>query len=270
MAEGWARVRSVWSRPSARTRMAASVAAFAAICAVAAIIHPDFNQLRQWSLGLGPWFPVIFLLIHALVTISPFPRTVFTVSAALLFPVWGAVALSVGASTISAVLALWLIRGAARDLVTSHLHSQTWQRVHRRIERRGWLAVGSLRMIGALPFSLVNAAAAVSPVRVLPYALASLVGMLPGTIVVIMLTVGLTSGVNPIAVAVPFCFGALGILGLLVDMRMRVHDTHEAPTDPAGDPTSSADDADDAASAALQAPVGASPDLSIPRSDVPG
>lgn len=212
--------------------MAASVAAFAAICAVAAIIHPDFDQLRQWSIGLGPWFPLVFLLVHALVTISPFPRTVFTVSAALLFPAWAAVALAVGASTISAVLALLIVRGAARDLVTSHLHGQTWHRVHHRIARRGWLAVGSLRMIGALPFFLVNAAAALSPVRVIPYALASLVGMLPGTIMVIMLTVGLTSGINPVTVAVPFAFGVLGVVGLLVGMRTRVPDSpEEAPAD---------------------------------------
>lgn len=217
--------------------MVVSIAAFALICALAIVVQPDVDELRRWSLGLGPWFPLVFLLVHALTTISPFPRTVFTVSAALLFPAWAAVALSVGASTISAVLALWIIRGAARDLVASHLHGPTWERVHRRVARRGWLAVGSLRMIGALPFFLVNAASALSPVRAIPYALATLVGMLPGTVLVIMLTVGLTSGFNPVAVAVPFAFGAVGVLGLLVDLRMRVADAHdsEAGDQEAGD-----------------------------------
>lgn len=204
------------------------------ICGAAAIIHPDLAELRIWSAQLGPWFPLIFLLVHALVTIAPFPRTVFTVSSALLFPAWLAIGLSVGASTISAVIALLIIRGAARDLATSYLRGPMWMRASRRLARRGWLAVGSLRLIGALPFFAVNAAAAVSPVRVLPYALASIVGMLPGTALIVLVTVGLTTGISPVAVAIPLIMGCVGVVGLFLDVKMDVPESaeeHAAHTD---------------------------------------
>ena len=41
--------------------------------------------------------------------------------------------------------------------------------VDRRLERRGWLAVASLRMIAAVPFAPLNYACALSSIRPLPF-----------------------------------------------------------------------------------------------------
>ena len=73
---------------------------------------PSALQLRDWAASLGPWFPLAFLAAHVVVTVFPFPRTAFTLAAGLLFGPLLGVALALVASTLSAVIALLLVRAA--------------------------------------------------------------------------------------------------------------------------------------------------------------
>ncbi len=56
-------------------------------------------------------------------------------------------------------------------------------------------------MIPAVPFSVLNYAAGASAVRVLPYTLATFVGLLPGTAAVVILGDALTGNVSPLLFA---------------------------------------------------------------------
>lgn len=181
--------------------------------------HPSVLQVREWAESIGPAFPFVFFTAHALVTILPFPRTVFTLSAGLLFGAWLGIAIAVAASTLSAVLALYLVRAVGRDAVWERISNPTIRRVDERIARRGWLAVGSLRLIAFVPFSVVNYCCGVSSIRFFPYVLATLGGVLPGTVGIVVLGDALTGETNPaLLVLSAVCIG-LGILGLFVDSR---------------------------------------------------
>lgn len=83
-----------------------------AVSAVQGAVQARVLQLRS----LGPGLPVAFVLAHAVVTVTPAPRTTFTLAAGVLFgPVVG-VALTVLGATASAVLALLLlVRAVGRD-----------------------------------------------------------------------------------------------------------------------------------------------------------
>lgn len=181
--------------------------------------HPAPQQIREWAHSVGPLFPVVFFLVHTIVCVAPFPRTVFTLSAGLLFgPVLG-VGVAIGATTLSAVLALLLVRALDRDRVASRLKHPAVRAVNRRLARRGWLAVGSLRLIAPVPFSVVNYCAGLSSVRLLPYLLATLIGSLPGTIGVVVLGDALTGRTDPAMLAVSGVCIAVGVIGLVVDAR---------------------------------------------------
>ena len=140
---------------------------------------PSAVQLRDWATSVGPWFPLAFLATHIVVTVLPFPRTAFTLAAGLLFgPVLG-VTLAVAASTASAVIALVLVRAAGWELSRLVRHHAV-EKLDARLRDRGWVAVMSLRLIPAVPFSVLNYAVGASAVRVLPYTLATVAGLLPG------------------------------------------------------------------------------------------
>jgi uncharacterized membrane protein YdjX (TVP38/TMEM64 family) len=148
----------------------------------------------------------------------PFPRTAFTLAAGLLFgPVLG-VALAVTASTASAVIALLLVRAVGWQLSRLVRH-QTVENLDARLRDRGWIAVISLRLIPAVPFSVLNYAAGASAIRVLPYTLATLAGVLPGTAAVVILGDALTGHVSPLLILVSLCTGLVGVALLAYEIR---------------------------------------------------
>ena len=74
-----------------------------------------------------------------------------------------------------------------------------------------------LRLSPAVPFSVLNYAAGASAVGVRPYALATMVGLVPGTAAVVVLGDAMTGNVSPLLVLVSLCTAAAGIAGLVYE-----------------------------------------------------
>ena len=69
-----------------------------------------------------------------------------------------------------------------------------------------------------MPFSVLNYCCGVSAVRLRPYVLATIVGIAPGTVAVVLLGDAITGRTSPVSAA-----GAcLGLVGLVVDARTGV------------------------------------------------
>lgn len=179
---------------------------------------PTALQLRDWATSAGPWFPLAFFVAHVVVTVFPFPRTAFTLAAGLLFGPALGVPIAVAASTLSAVIALLLVRTAGWQ-VHKLIDNPRVDAVDRRLRERGWPVVLSARLIFALPFSVLNYAAGASSVRVLPYTLATFVGVLPGTAAVVILGDALTGRVSPMLLVVSLCTALVGLAVLALEIR---------------------------------------------------
>ncbi|WP_019971249.1 TVP38/TMEM64 family protein [Mycobacterium sp. 141] len=200
-------------------RIVGILAAVVILVAIAILVPlPTAMQLRDQADAVGPWFPLAFLGAHIVVTVFPFPRTAFTLAAGLLFgPVLG-VGIAVVASTVSAMLALLLVRAAGWQLNRLVSHPKV-ELVDARLRQRGWPVIMSMRLIPAVPFSVLNYAAGASAVRVVPYTLATLVGLLPGTAAVVILGDALTGNISPSLFLVSLGTAALGVAGLIFEMR---------------------------------------------------
>lgn len=225
MRRGLIAARSVWSaivttaRQVSRTRLMVTGVAAAVLVAVVLVVPlPTAIQLRDWAKALGPWFPPAFLAAHVIVTALPFPRTAFTLSAGLLFGPLLGVAIAVTASTLSAMLALYLVRllGWQINGLVSHPRVDA---LDARLQSRGWPAVLSLRLIPAVPFSVLNYAAGASGVRAMPYLWATLAGLVPGTAAVVILGDAMTGNISPLLILVSLCTAALGVGGLAYETR---------------------------------------------------
>lgn len=221
------------SQVSARRLAVIAVAVVILVAVVVLVPLPTAVQLRDWATSVGPWFPVAFLAAHVVVTVFPFPRTAFTLSAGLLFgPVLG-VALAVVASTLSAVIALALVRAAGWHIDRLIAHPRI-DMLNARLQQRGWPTVLAMRLIPAVPFSVLNYAAGASAVRAVPYTLASFVGLLPGTAAIVILGDALTGNVSPLLFLVSACTAAVGVAGLTYEVRThrRNHPVQTADREP--------------------------------------
>lgn len=188
------------------------------IAVIALVPFPTAVQLRDWATSVGPWFPLTFLLAHVIITVLPFPRTAFTLSAGLLFGPALGIAIAVTASTVSALIALLLVRALGWQVGSLVSHPRI-DALDAQLRARGWPAVLSLRLIPAVPFSVLNYAVGASAVRVLPYLLATLVGLLPGTAAVVILGDAFTGRINPLLLMISACTAAAGVAGLVYERR---------------------------------------------------
>jgi uncharacterized membrane protein YdjX (TVP38/TMEM64 family) len=229
------------ARQMPRRRVAAIAAVTVFLVALVVLVPlPTALQLRDWATSVGPWFPLAFLAAHVVVTVFPFPRTAFTLSAGLLFgPVLG-IGIALVASTLSAGIALLLVRAAGWQLNRLVRHPRV-DALNGRLARRGWPTVLAMRMIPVVPFSVLNYAAGASAIRVLPYVLATSVGLLPGTAAIVIFGDALTGHVSPLLFVISVCTASLGILGLLFEIRSqrrrpRAADEAPAPVAPAVTP----------------------------------
>ncbi|PRI13401.1 TVP38/TMEM64 family protein [Mycobacterium shigaense] len=214
-----ARAAGTAARQLSRPQAVVAVVGITIVAAVTLCVPlPSAVELRDWAQSVGPWFPLAFLVAHVVLTVVPIPRTAFTLAAGLLFgPVLGAV-IAVVASTVSAVLATALVRAAGWQLNRLHRHRAV-HRVDRQLRERGWRAVLSLRLIPVIPFSALNYAAGASAVRMLPYTVATLAGLLPGTAAVVFLGDALAGHPDPLLLLVSLLTSALGLTGLFVEVR---------------------------------------------------
>lgn len=197
--------------------------AAALVIAVLALRHIEIPNVRQTVGTAGFWAPLLFVLLQGVVTVTPIPRTVFTVAAGVLFGSIVGVLLAVAGTTLAAVTAFWLVRLAGRRFVERHAHRTGVAWVRARLDRSGLLAMVSLRLIPAVPFAMMNYASALSGVRFVPYVIGCVLGVLPGTVAIVVLgdaTVGGTP--HPAMLAVSVVSGLVGLTGAVLATRRPV------------------------------------------------
>jgi len=204
-----------------RTRLVIGVTLLAALVAAALLLPvPDPVQLRSWVRSAGPAAPLVFLLGHAVVTVAPVPRTVFTLAAGLLFGPFTGVALSWGATTLSALLAFGLVRGVGRKMVAPLLDRGVLHRVNARLDARGWSTVAALRMIPPVPFSVLNYCSAVSSISLRHFLAGTALGIVPGSVAVVLLGDALTGTTSLTLLMVSVLCMGVGVTGLVLDARI--------------------------------------------------
>lgn len=137
---------------------------------------------------LGPWGPVLFVLIYIFATVLFLPGSVLTLGAGAVFGVvWGSLLVSL-ASTLGATAAFLVGRYLAREWVAKKIEGNaSFATIDRAVADEGWKIVGLTRLSPAFPFALLNYAFGLTRVKLRDYVLASWIGMMPGTVMYVYL-----------------------------------------------------------------------------------
>lgn len=134
------------------------------------------------KLSENSWFPFAFVLFYACGVVVALPGTIMAIAGGVIFGTFKGVLLNVAASNIGANLSFLIARNLGRDFMEKILKGK-FKIVDDKIGENGFLTILRLRLIPLVPFNFINYAAGFSKVSHRQFALGSLIGMLPGTIV---------------------------------------------------------------------------------------
>jgi uncharacterized membrane protein YdjX (TVP38/TMEM64 family) len=140
------------------------------------------QQLRGYFAEAGWWGRFLYVVVYILATILLIPASALTLLAGGLYGFTTAFLLTVLASNLGANCAFLLGRGALRKRV------EDWAREAPRFAalreaagRNGFKIVALTRLSPVFPFTLLNYVLGLAPITYPQYALATFLGMLPGT-----------------------------------------------------------------------------------------
>ncbi len=146
------------------------------------------------ALSNSAWAPLVFVVIYSSATAFALPGSVLTIAGGAIFGFWwGALLNSIGAN-IGANAAFWLARTLGRDgavkVGTSWLSrwlgadGVAWgEKLGRSTEKHGFMGLLVLRLVPLVPFNALNFGSGFTRLRWYDYAFATVVGILPGTLV---------------------------------------------------------------------------------------
>ncbi len=197
------------SGPQRVRLLAAAVALLLGGALAVVVLGGDLDAVRRTVAASGPWGPVVYVLLHVLVTLVPVPKNLLAGIAGVLFGLGTGTALSWVGAMASAWVTFALARRVGHDAVAS-LTGARVERVRRVLQDQGLLAVVIARLTPLVPFTVVNYGAGVSPVSRRDYLAGTAVGVLPGTVAYV--AVGASAGRDATTILLA---GGVGVLLLV-------------------------------------------------------
>ena len=152
---------------------------------------------REFVSGLREswWGPLAFVALYAVLSALDFSGLVLTLAGGALFGFWWGALLNTIGANLGATGAFWLARALGRDGLRA-LVGDRLARLDRLAEAAGPVWLFRLRLIPVVPFNLLNLAAGLTGMRWGAYAVATAIGILPGTLVYTYFAAAITSGAS--------------------------------------------------------------------------
>ncbi len=181
----------------------------------------DFSQFTVETLqaeirSYGIWGPVAYIVFYLLRPLVLFPAGVLSAAAGIIWGLKGLAFLLI-AAYISAVAEFVFARYFAREAV-EQLVKGKMANIDKAIERRGFLTVLLIRLIPNVAWDIQNLGLGITKVRFRDYFLATVIGIIPGSFVLVYLGSSFISVVtNPDHVWKLLV--AVGLLGALVFLQ---------------------------------------------------
>jgi uncharacterized membrane protein YdjX (TVP38/TMEM64 family) len=166
------------------------LASFAVAWIAGASEHLNWATLARHQAALANWVgahpvlaPFLYLLLYAIAVLLSLPESaVLTVAGGLLFGTLSGGLLAVLGSSAGAIALFLAVRYHLADAIAAR-RGRVLDAIRASLHRDGFSYLLAIRLVPAFPFCLVNLAAALSGMRLLPYGAATVIGIIPATFV---------------------------------------------------------------------------------------
>lgn len=162
----------------------AIVAAVALIAAVRVLPLGEWLRAFQgWAEGQGVFGMVVFALVYAVSVVAFVPASVLTLGAGAVYGFWTGTAVVLVGASLGAFLSFLLARTALRKRVEAWTEgSERFRALDGAVSREGGKIVFLVRLAPIFPFTYINYAFGLTGIPTLTYTVATIVGMIPGTL----------------------------------------------------------------------------------------
>lgn len=145
----------------------------------------DIRKVSAWAVSLrkNPARPLIILAAYVVGSLVMVPITVLIGATALVFGPMLGLAYSLAGCLLGAAVTYAVGYLLGRDFVRQ-IAGPKWKRVEQKIAQSGIIAVATLRLLPVAPFTVVNIVSGAFRVPILDYFVGSLLGLLPGILVI--------------------------------------------------------------------------------------
>lgn len=191
---------------------------------------PTGDELQAWVAAMGTLAPLVFFLVCALGTPAFLPKPLLATAGGLLFGILPGVAIAVVGFTIGAMISFAIGRKLGRGAMSSWFGGGRLRVLDEVFANRGIAATLVLRTLPVLPFTAVNYGAGVTAVSGRHFAYGTAIGVVPSTLLGVLLGDALKDPGSPRAVITIVVWAALSAAAVWWGRRLLVQAMADEPS----------------------------------------
>ena len=192
--------------------------------AVAVLGSANLDKVAEYIRSFGGWAMAFsFCLMVFSSVLAPLPAFMITLSNAAIFGWWQGAILSWSSAMVGAALCFFLARGLGRDVVEKFAGKGALASVEGYFEKYGTKTILVCRLLPFVSFDAVSYFAGLTPIKILPFFVATGIGQLPATIVYSYVGGMLTGGAKFLMIGLLCLFS----LAILVSIIRQIYTDHQ-------------------------------------------
>ncbi|WP_282033390.1 TVP38/TMEM64 family protein [Metabacillus indicus] len=185
------------------------------------------KTIKDWMLSFGAAAPLLYIVLYSVRPLILFPASVMSLAGGLAFGPYLGTLYTLAGATIGAVVA-YLAAGTFKLDMFRKPENQRMKTLKKQLEQNGFIYVLILRLIPIVHFDAISYAAGISKVRLLPFAAATFIGVIPGTFAFTFLGSSFAEGNVMLLAAAGAVFLLLMLLPLLFRKKVKQLITNES------------------------------------------
>ncbi|MBY6035601.1 TVP38/TMEM64 family protein [Fictibacillus nanhaiensis] len=151
------------------------------------------EEFRTWIMQWGWLAPFLFVLLYTVRPFVLFPSSIFAITSGLSFGFyWGCLYTYLG-SLGGGLVTYYTINSLGRFKKSKQWKNKRYEKIRSNIEREGFRYVLLLRLLPVLNYDLVSYLTSMTKIQFKDYAIATAIGIIPGTIAYTYLGTSMTS-----------------------------------------------------------------------------
>ena len=198
--------------------------------AMAVLGSANLDAVAAYIRSFGAYAMVFsFVLMVFSSLIAPLPAFMITLSNAAIFGWWQGAILSWSSAMVGAALCFFLARGLGRDVIEKLAGRGALAGVEGYFEKYGTKTILICRLLPFVSFDAVSYFAGLTPIKFLPFFIATGLGQTPATIVYSYVGGMLTGGAKALMIGL-LCLFSLVILAGIIKQIYTEHQARKAAT----------------------------------------